>query len=97
MSIVDDSVGVSVGGVGDLAEDMIAQRIKHTLSIFPKLSPSMLQIGVGTGFPPALWHPVLERLIALGEVTRTQEAVIHPVSNRQQTYTILSLSAGVGG
>ncbi|SRR6266403_995667 len=80
--------------LGDLAEDMIRQRILHTLWIYgPKLSPSMLQIGIGTGFPPALWHPVLELMIADGTVIRSQVQATNPVSKREQTYTILSAAA----
>ncbi len=79
--------------LGTMAEEMIRQRIVHTLTIFPKLSMSMLQIGIGTGFPPALWHPVLEKLIETGEIVRTQVQATHPVSKRDQTYTILSLTA----
>jgi len=77
--------------LGDLAEDMIRQRILHTLGIYPRLSPSMLQIGIGTGFPPALWHPVLERMVETGEVERSQTQATNPVSKRDQTYTILAL------
>lgn len=76
--------------LGSIAEDMIRQRILHTLWIYPKLSPSMLQIGIGTGFPPALWHPVLERMIDNGEVIRSQTQATNPVSKRDQTYTILT-------
>ena len=77
--------------LGNLTEDMIRHRILHTLEIYgPKLSPSMLQIGIGTGFPPALWRPVLERMIELGEVSRTQVQATNPVSKRDQTYTILT-------
>lgn len=74
------------------AEEMISLRILHTLSIYPKLSMSMLQIGVGTGFPPMLWHPVLEDLVTSGKVTKTQMQATHPVSGRDQTYTVIELT-----
>jgi hypothetical protein len=79
--------------LGTVAGDMIRQRILHALFIYPKLSMSMLQIGIGTGFPPALWHPVLERMIENGEVVRTQVQAQNPVSKRDQTYTILQLGS----
>lgn len=85
----ESTVGESIG---DAAEDMIRQRILHTLGIYPKLSPSMLQIGIGTGFPPALWHPVLQAMEQTGEVVRLQVQATNPVSKRDQTYTILQLS-----
>jgi len=77
--------------VGNIAEEMIRARILHTLTIFPKLSMSMLQIGIGTGFPPALWHPVLEDLIRDGKVSRTTVQATNPVTQRGQTYTIMAL------
>src|SRR3954462_413217 len=76
--------------LGDPPEDMIRHRILHTLWIYPKISPSMLQIGIGTGFPSALWHPVLDQLIANGIVLRTQVQATNPVSKRDQTYTVLT-------
>lgn len=90
MSSVETIAADNVGDeIGDIAEEMIRLRIMHTLLIYPKLSPSMLQIGIGTGFPPALWHPVLEKLIAEGKVERIQVQATNPVSKREQTYTIL--------
>ena len=80
--------------VGSVAEDMIRKRILHVLWIYPKLSHSMLQIGIGTGFPPALWHPVLERLVKEGLVRRHQVRATNPVSMRDQVYTILEHGKG---
>lgn len=80
--------------LGDTVENMIKQRIAHTLMIFPRLSPSMLQIGIGTGFPPKLWQPVLERMIADGLVKRRQVRATNPVSFREQTYTVIEANAG---
>lgn len=82
----------SSGSIGPIAEEMIRKRIMHTLWIYPKLSHSMLQIGIGTGFPPALWHPVLERLVQEGQVRRHQVRATNPVSKRDQVYTILEHS-----
>ena len=91
----NDSTGEDALELGNVTEAMIRQRILHTLEIYgPKLSPSMLQIGIGTGFPPALWHPVLARMEAAGEVARTQVQATNPVSKRDQTYTILTSMVG---
>lgn len=79
--------------VGPKTEELIKKRILHTLKIFPILSHSMLQQGIGTGFPPQLWAPVLETLIEEGLVIRTQTSATHPVTLRSQTYTLLSLAA----
>jgi hypothetical protein len=71
---------------------MIRKRITHTLWIYPRLSHSMLQIGIGTGFPPALWHPVLNKRVAEGIVKRHQVKATNPVSKREQIYTILEFN-----
>lgn len=83
---------MQVASLGETAEDMIRARIAHTLAIFPKLSPSMLQVGIGTGLPPGLWHPVLDRMIHEGLVTRRQARATNPVTKREQTYTILEVA-----
>ena len=75
--------------VGMAAEDMIRKRITHTLSIFPRISPSMLQVGIGTGMPPALWHPVLDQMVADNLVNRYQVSATNPVTGRDQVYTII--------
>lgn len=73
------------------ADEHIRQRIAHTLSIYPQLSMSMLQVGIGTAFPGILWHPVLEAMIVSGEVIRETVQANNPVTGRDQTYTILRL------
>ena len=78
--------------VGKAPDDpeMIMQKIVHVLTIYPRLSPSMLQIGVGTGLKPSIWKPILERLITNGVVIRTFIQAETP-SDRVQSYAILSL------
>ena len=79
--------------LGSVAEDMIRRRIVHTLTIYPRLSNSMLQVGIGTGIPPRLWHPVLERMVAEGTVKRTIVKAVNPVTQREQVYTLLESEA----
>lgn len=93
MSVTSVPTTPSSSTIGHVAEDMIKKRIMHTLRIYPKLSHSMLQIGIGTGFPPALWHPVLEKLIQDGVVRKHQVRATNPVSRREQIYTILEHSS----
>jgi hypothetical protein len=81
--------------LGERAEEMIRARIAHTLSIYPKLSHSMLQIGIGTGFPPSLWNPVLDAMIREGTIIREQVQATNPVTKRDQTYTIIRSSTSV--
>ena len=66
-------------------------RIQHTLKIFPVLSHSMLQQGVGTGFPAKMWAPILENMVNDGEVHRTHRTMKHPATGREQTYTLFTL------
>lgn len=73
-------------------EREISSKIMHILSIYPKLSPTMLQVGIGTGISPSIWHPVLENLIEFGKVDKTQ-VMSHSPKGREQTYTIISLRA----
>lgn len=68
----------------------IEDKILRVLGIFPRLSPSMLQIGLGTALPPKLWKPILEDLIAREQVLRTEE--MHDTeTGRRQVYVVLQL------
>jgi len=79
-----------IGEVID-TDKTIRDKIIHVLSIYPQISTSMLQIGVGTSLMPALWKPVLEKMIEEGIVKRVRKTVVTP-TDRQQSYTILSLA-----
>jgi hypothetical protein len=69
----------------------IAQRIKHVLLHFPKLSHSMLQIGLGPAMSVKVWRPVLDEMIVEGEIVVETVHTTTP-SGRSQTYTIISLA-----
>ena len=69
----------------------LSDRILHILDCFPKVSPSMLQISLGSGVPTALWHAVLETLIAEGQVCRYTISRITP-AGRTQLQTVISLT-----
>lgn len=71
--------------------EVIRKKIVHILGIYPKLSMSMLQVGIGTGLAPPLWHPVLDNLLLDGVVEKKQFTIQSP-SGRNQVYTILSLA-----
>jgi hypothetical protein len=70
-------------------DDNIRERIKHVLTIFPTLSHSMLQVGIGTGVPPALWHPVLNQMVKDGTLKKKIVQTTNPVTGRSQTYTLI--------
>lgn len=69
----------------------IRGRIVHVLSIYPRISVSMLQIGVGTSMPPTIWKPVMLEMIKEGIIKEERVAMSTP-SGRQQVYTVLSLN-----
>lgn len=67
----------------------IRARILHVFSIYPKLSGSMLQVGIGTSIAPALWRPVLKTMIEEGSLKQTNVQAETP-SGRIQSYTVIS-------
>ncbi len=68
----------------------IETRIVHLLRIYPVISPTMLQSGLGPSTKPAHWRPVLVDLISRGKVIEEQESMQTP-RERYNTYTKLSL------
>ena len=74
-------------------EKLMRDKIMHTLTVFPFLSASMLNMGIGTSTPTILWKPVLERLIDEGVVTETSYTSKNHYSGRLQSYTIYHLAS----
>ena len=83
-----------VGEVPNATEDWIEQRILHVLKIYPKLSMSMLQVGVGTSLAPKVWKPILLKMVENEVLNMKQVSAMTP-DGRTQTYTVISVSAGV--
>ncbi len=71
-------------------EAEIENRILHLLHIYPIISPTMLQGGLGPYVKPKNWRPVLAKLVEEGKVVESQESLQTP-SNRYNTYSKLSL------
>lgn len=84
------------GPVGEVsyvgADKLIHDKILHTLSIYPILSATMLQVGIGTSISPTMWRPILEQLVRDGKITRTVYQDETP-GGRSQTYTRFQLAA----
>lgn len=78
-----------INTTGTEAED-IATKILHLLSIYPIISPTMLQGGLGPQMRPALWRPVLTALIKDGKVIESNKSMTTP-NDRYNTYSRLSL------
>src|SRR3990172_6202219 len=77
-------------GIANKMIQSVRDRIIHVLTIYPILSPSMLQVGLGTSTQPGLWRPVLERMIDEGVVIVEEVQLEHP-SGRSYPYKKLSL------
>lgn len=71
-------------------EVLIKEMIIHLLTIYPSISPTMLQSGLGPSTKPALWRPILEELIENDIVVRDTEQSVSPYG-QSNTYTKLSL------
>ena len=72
-------------------DTLIRDKIIHVLSIFSRISPSMLQVGIGPALPRALWNPIIEELIEEG-IVQQETKVCNTPSGRSQNYKILSLT-----
>ena len=66
--------------------DVVRGKILHVLSIYPKISPSMLQISLN--IKAAVWRPVMEALIEEGLIKRS--TIVSPTpAGRHQSYVVL--------
>lgn len=71
-------------------EQEIVDKILHILAIYPTISPTMLQSGLGPQLKAKVWRPVLLRLIESEQVYETKESCMSP-AGRYNTYVKLSL------
>ena len=68
--------------------DTVQDRIMSILEVYPKISPTMLQAGLGPSLSPKIWRPALDVLIMQGLVD--QRAEFPPSSSdRTRPYTII--------
>ncbi len=70
---------------------IIRDKILHILKLYPIISPTMLQGGLGPYMKPIQWRPVLENLIAQGVVVESQRSR-QTHQERYNTYTFLHLA-----
>ena len=68
----------------------IKDKILHILGIYPIISPSMLQAGLGPQIVASDWRPILGELIDNKVITRESITLESP-AGRNITYTQLSL------
>lgn len=75
----------------NILEREIEVKILHILEIYPVISPTMLQGGLGPGVKSADWRPVLNSLLDRGIVVKSEVNKQTPVG-RYNCYKRLSLA-----
>lgn len=68
----------------------IHNRIIHVLTLYPKVSPTMLQMGLGPQTETKIWKPILEEMILKDVIVREFVTLLSP-GGRWKSYTFLSL------
>ena len=71
--------------------DVIRTKITFLLGIYPTISPSMMQVGLGMQYKPKDWRPVLDDMVREGYVLKEEKQVDTPF-NQCRTYTLLRLA-----
>jgi hypothetical protein len=73
-------------------EEVIRDRLLHVLTLYPGISPSMLQVGIGTAISPKMWHPVMLKLKENGIVVES-ETVAKAPNGRDLSYKKLVVAS----
>ncbi len=73
-----------------ITDELIKDKIVHVLTVYPNISRSMLQVGIGPAISPKMWHPILQLLKNEGRVVENEEEAKGP-TGRDQTYKHLKL------
>jgi hypothetical protein len=68
----------------------VREKIIHFLTVYPKISPGMLQAAIGPNVAPNVWRPILAELVEQGIVDQVQQHAQLP-SGRNTVHTIISL------
>ncbi len=74
-----------------MSAEQIREKITHILTIYPVLSPSMLQTGLGN-LKPRDWRPILEQMIEEAVVGRAHDVILTP-NGADRSYTTIYLNA----
>lgn len=77
--------------VNDKGNNVIKNKILYVLWLYPKISMSMLQVGIGTALAPALWKPILNKLLEDEVVIQDTQSFNTP-TGRQQSHSFLSIN-----
>jgi hypothetical protein len=69
-------------------DEFIRNKILHILSIYPKVSPGMIQVTLGAGVPARWWKAVLENMIEDGTLSRDSQFATGP-GGRERNYIVI--------
>jgi hypothetical protein len=73
---------------------LLREKMLFLLTIYPKLTPTMLHVGIGPQVRPQTWRPVLEALIREKKIKKEYLSVTTP-KGQYRTYTVLSLASPI--
>lgn len=68
------------------------QKITHLLRVYPAISATAIQTGIGTSQSPKLWRPLLQEMINEGIVKETKVNVVSP-HERHQVHAVYHLAS----
>jgi len=71
-------------------DEMMRRKIIHVLTVYPVISSTMLQMGLGPHTKPDIWRPQLQKLLDDGTVVAETKSLLTPLG-RHQSYTRLQL------
>lgn len=80
-----------IESIANSMDDYVEKKILFALTIYPMISPSMLQVAIGTSIPPFVWRrKVLTRLLEEKKVIHADIKVVSP-DGVERTYQRLTL------
>jgi len=96
-TLVDEDDPSSILDIGPLeglsmAQILVRRKIIWTLYTYPKISPSMMQSALGPNRPARDWRPVLEHLVQVNIVQRSQQSFLSE-TGRYRIAIVLSLTS----
>lgn len=75
-------------------DETLEAKILLLLEVYPVISPTMLQGGLGPQIPPAKWRPVLDKLLAEGAVKQDTD-YRQGATGRYRTFLKLGLAKNI--
>ena len=70
----------------------IKAKIVHILLIYPVISPSMLQAGLGPQIKASVWRPILDKMIREELIIKQDSITLKSPAGRTITYVQISLT-----